>query len=62
MDDPNLPRWYHGPCGNQPRAESKEIHPQMSPKTAAAWAAWQKAEAEKQEAEKQAAKPKEETA
>jgi hypothetical protein len=46
-DTPDLPRWYHGPLGNQPRAESKEIHPQMSPKTAAEWAAWQKAEAEK---------------
>jgi hypothetical protein len=46
-DAPDLPRWYHGPLGSQPRAESKEIHPQMSPKTAAEWAAWQKAEAEK---------------
>jgi hypothetical protein len=40
MDELSLPRWYHGPLGNQ----RKEIHPQMSPKTAAEW---QKAEREK---------------
>lgn len=48
MDELSLPRWYHGPCGNQ----RKEIHPQMSPRTAAEWAAWEEAEREKQEEEK----------
>ncbi len=48
--DLSLPRWYHGPLGNEKRAEARETpRVELDKEQTAAWRAWMREETERQE-------------